>query len=170
MSLLDPASDPVVHPEDRTEPDESGPWLALLVAAAAAWVPLALLDWRLLVEGTLVWATVRSVSTLLLAPLAAAALLQDTRALGVAGVEVGRAKWAYALATLLVPPVAAVYLGHRSVLVDRTEGTSTGESGPDSDPDSEFDPDFDSDPDPEPADAAPGDRDREDPPGDEPGH
>jgi hypothetical protein len=109
-------SDPVLHPEDR-ETDESGPWLAILVGSAAAWAALAALDYRLLTEGTFVWATVRSLYTLVLAPLAAAALLQDTRYLGTEGVEVGPAKWLYALLAVVVPLVGAVYLGHRYRLV-----------------------------------------------------
>jgi hypothetical protein len=122
----------VLHPDDRPETDESGPWVAVLVAATLAWVPLAAVDWRLLVEGTLVWATVRSVYTLLLAPLAAAALVQDTRALAAGGGEVGRTRWGYALVALAFPPVAAVYLLHRAVLVDRSEeaaadGTTVGD-------------------------------------------
>jgi hypothetical protein len=138
VSILDPSPDPVVHPEDREERDESGPWLAILVGATLAWLPLAALDWRLLVEGTFVWATVRSVSTLLLAPLAAAALVQDARALDADGVEVGWPTWVYALVALVFPPVSAAYLGHRYVLVrdgddatdreaaDATDRTATG--------------------------------------------
>lgn len=107
---------PVLHPEDR-ETDESGPWLPILVASTVAWLALFALDSRLLTEGTFLWATVKSLYTLILAPLAAAALLQDTRYLGVAGIEVGPAKWAYALVAVVVPPVGAVYLGHRYWLV-----------------------------------------------------
>jgi hypothetical protein len=123
---IDPfgGSDPVVHPEDRDPPDESGPWIPLLIGAAVVWVPLALADWRLLTDGTFLWATVRTVATLLVAPLSAAALLQDTRALGVAGIEVGRPKWVYALVAVVFPPVAAVYLLHRRWLRRRiVEGT-----------------------------------------------
>jgi hypothetical protein len=117
---------PVLHPEDR-ETDESGPWLPILVASALGWVALAALDWRLLSEGTFLWATVRSVYTLLLAPLSAAALLQDTRYLGTEGIEVGRLKWLYALVAVGFPPVGAVYLGHRYWLVGSAgEGVRTG--------------------------------------------
>lgn len=101
----------VLHPEDR-DVDESGPWLAILVASALAWVGLAALDRRVLAEGTLVWATVRSAYTLLLGPLAAAALLQHTRFLGANGAEIGRIKWLYALVAVGFPPVGAIYLGH----------------------------------------------------------
>lgn len=107
---------PVLSPEDR-ETDESGPWLGILVATALGWVVLAGVDYRLLAEGTVVWATVRSVYTLLLAPLAAAALLQDTRYLGTTGREIGRVKWLYALVAVGFPPIGAVYLGHRRWLV-----------------------------------------------------
>lgn len=107
---------PVLHPEDR-ETDESGPWLSILVVSALGWAVLAVVDQQLLVEGTVVWATVRSVYTLLLAPVAAAALLQDTRFLGTEGVEIGRLKWLYALVAVGFPPIGAVYLGHRRWLV-----------------------------------------------------
>lgn len=131
MSGIDPfgGPSPVVHPEDREPPDESGPWIPLLVGAAVAWVPLALADWRLLTDGTFLWATVRTVATLLVAPLSAAALLQDTRALGTEGVEVGRPKWVYALVAVVFPPVAAVYLVHRRWLRRRADDPS------DADPD-----------------------------------
>jgi hypothetical protein len=109
-------NEPARHPEDR-ETDESGPWLAILVASAAGWLALFALDWRLLAEGTVLWATVKSLYTLILAPLAAAALVQDTRYLGVEGIEIGPVKWAYALVAVVVPPVGAVYLGHRYWLV-----------------------------------------------------
>jgi hypothetical protein len=117
VSLLDfGRAEPVVHPEDREPPDEDGPWLAVLALATLAWVPLALVDWRLLTEGTLLWATVRSLATLVLAPLAAAALLQDTRALAAEGLDVGRLRWLYAGGTLVVPPAAAAYLCHRRLV------------------------------------------------------
>jgi TRAP-type C4-dicarboxylate transport system permease large subunit len=119
-------SEPIRHPDDIPDaPDEAGPWLALLAASTVAWVVFVLLEWRLLVDGTFVWATVRSLSTLILAPLAAAALLQDTRALGIDGVEVGPLKWAYAAVALLFPPVGGLYLCHRLVLVGRG-GQSVG--------------------------------------------
>lgn len=116
MSLLDPGRDgPVRHPEDREAPDRDGPWLAVLALATLAWLPLALVDWRLLSEGTLLWATVRSLATLVLAPLAAAALLGDVRALDAdpARAAVGRVRWLYACCVLVVPPTAVVYLAHR---------------------------------------------------------
>ena len=115
-------TDPPLHPEDRPsteDRDETGPWLALLAASGVAWVVLALVDWQVLAEGTFLWATARSLYTLVLAPLAAAALLQDTRALGIDGVEVGPLKWLYAAVALLFPPVGGVYLCHRHVLVGR---------------------------------------------------
>jgi hypothetical protein len=125
VSTLDPGrGEPAVHPEDREPTDEDGPWLAVLALATLAWVPLALADWRLLTAGTLLWATVRSLSTLVLAPLAAAALLGDVRALDAAPDRspVGRVRWLYAGCTLVVPPVAVVYLGHRRVRGRRDAG------------------------------------------------
>jgi hypothetical protein len=116
VSRLDPGRDgPVRHPEDREAPDRDGPWLAVLALATLAWLPLALVDWRLLSEGTLLWATVRSLATLVLAPLAAAALLGDVRALDAdpARAAVGRVRWLYACCVLVVPPTAVVYLAHR---------------------------------------------------------
>ncbi|WP_318569854.1 hypothetical protein [Salinigranum marinum] len=112
-------SDPVLHPDDTEDADETGPWLAVLAASAVVWVALAVVDWRLLSEGTFVWVTVRSLATLVFAPLAAAALLQDTRALGVDGVEVGPVKWAYTAVALFFPPVSGLYLCHRHLLVER---------------------------------------------------
>lgn len=112
-------NEPALHPEDR-ETDESGPWLPILVASAVGWLALFALDYRLLSEGTFVWATVKSLYTLILAPLAAAALLQDTRYLGTEGIEVGRAKWLYALVAVVVPPIGAVYLAHRYWLVSNS--------------------------------------------------
>ena len=116
-------TDPVLHPDDRSDADESGPWLAILVASTLAWVVLAVVDWQFLSAGTFAWATVRSLYTLLLAPLAAAALLQDTRALRADGSAFGPAKWAYAAVALLFPPVGALYLCHRHVLVGRRQRT-----------------------------------------------
>jgi TRAP-type C4-dicarboxylate transport system permease large subunit len=117
VSVFDP--EPVRHPDDHVDSDETGPWLAILSVCAVGWVALALVDWRLLSEGTFLWATARSLYTLILAPLAAAALLQDTRTLGVEGVEFGLLKWAYAGIALFFPPVGGVYLCHRRVVVDR---------------------------------------------------
>jgi hypothetical protein len=111
-----PRDRPVLHPEDL-DADESGPWLAILVASALGWGILAAIDYRVLAEGTVLWATVRSVYTLVLAPLAAAALLQDTRFLGTNGTEIGRLKWLYALVAVGFPPIGAVYLGHRRWLL-----------------------------------------------------
>jgi hypothetical protein len=115
-------TDPAVHPEDR-ETDESGPWLPILVVSAVGWIALFALDYRLLTEGTFLWATVKSLSTLILAPLAAAALLQDTRYLGTEGIEVGPTKWLYALIAVGFPPVGAVYLVHRHRLVGSADAT-----------------------------------------------
>jgi drug/metabolite transporter (DMT)-like permease len=111
---------PTLHPEDRPDADEAeaGPWVVLLLASVAVWAALVVVDRRLLVEGTFLWATVRSLYTLVLAPLAAAALVQDTRELGVDGVEVGPLKWAYAAVALVFPPVGGLYLGHRHLLLD----------------------------------------------------
>jgi hypothetical protein len=63
---------------------------------------------------------VKNLSTLLVAPLTAAVLLQDTRALGVDGAEFGPLKWAYAAVALVFPPVSGVYLCHRRLLVSST--------------------------------------------------
>ena len=112
-------ADPVLHPDDAEDTDETGPWLVVFAVSAAVWVALAVVDWRLLSEGTFVWATIRSLATLVFAPLAAAALVQDTRALGVDGVEIGPLKWAYAAVALFFPPVGGLYLCHRHVLVGR---------------------------------------------------
>ena len=68
---------------------------------------------RILTDGTLLWATVRSLRTLVLAPVAAAALYQDTRALDGRDVDVGWLRFGYALAALLVPPTALGYLLYR---------------------------------------------------------
>jgi hypothetical protein len=114
-------TEPVLHPDDAPDAsDEAGPWLALLVGSAIVWTALVLVEWRLLTEGTFVWATLKNVSTLLLAPLAAAVLLQDTRALGTDGVEFGPLKWGYAAVALFFPPIGGVYLCHRWLLVEST--------------------------------------------------
>ncbi|MFB6304539.1 MAG: hypothetical protein ABEH47_05185 [Haloferacaceae archaeon] len=110
--MVDPSH---LHPEDRPDADdEAGPWTALVAGAAALWVVLVALDRRLLVDGTALWATVRSLHTLVLAPLAAA-LVQDTRAERLDGVRFGRLRWCYGLATLLFPPSGWAYLLHRRV-------------------------------------------------------
>lgn len=109
--------EPVLHPDDRPESEtEAGPWLAILVGSVLAWCALATLDWRLLTDGTFLWATVRNTYVLVLSPLAAASLVQDTRALGTEGVEFGRWRWLYGVVTLAFPPVCAVYLVHRYAL------------------------------------------------------
>ena len=107
--------DPVLHPEDRDDEAEKhdGPWLAILAAAVVGWIVLVALDRTLLTEGTVVWATVRSLYALILAPTAAAALYQDTRALDARGVDFGWVRFGYALAAIVVPPTAVVYLLHR---------------------------------------------------------
>ena len=116
--------DPVLHPDDAPDMDEAGPWLALLVVSVLVWTAFSLVEWRLLSDGTLLWATAKNFSTLLFAPLTAAVLLQDTRALGVDGVEFGPLKWLYAGVALFFPPVGGVYLCHRHLLVGRR--TSVG--------------------------------------------
>jgi hypothetical protein len=138
-------NEPALHPEDR-ETDESGPWLPILVASTVGWLALFALDYRLLSEGTLLWATVKSLYTLILAPLAAAALLQDTRYLGVEGIEVGPTKWAYALVAVVAPPVGAVYLAHRYWLVrtspiDLDESADTDDESADTTPSASSDAD-----------------------------
>jgi hypothetical protein len=112
-------ADPVLHPDDAPDADEAGPWLALLVASVLVWTAFSFVEWRLLADGTFLWATVRNLTTLLLAPLTAAVLVQDSRALGVDGVEVGTSKWLYAGVALFFPPVGGVYLCHRHLLVGR---------------------------------------------------
>lgn len=103
-----------LHPDDRpTAAAEAGPWTALVVGAALAWLVLVALDRRVLADGTVLWATVRSLHTLVLAPLSAAAVVQDTRAARADGVRFGRLRWGYGLAALLVPPGGLVYLLHR---------------------------------------------------------
>lgn len=104
---------PVRHPDDREPTDHEGPWLAVLGAVAVGWTLLFVLDRTLLTGGTLLWATVRSLRSLVLAPVAAAALYQDTRALDGRGVDVGWLRFGYALAALLVPPTALGYLLYR---------------------------------------------------------
>jgi hypothetical protein len=105
------------HPEDRPEPaDETGPWIALLVGAALAWTVLAGADRWLLTDGTLLWATVRGLHALVLAPLAAAALVQDSRLRRADGRGVGRVRWLYALVAILLPPGGALYLVHRRLV------------------------------------------------------
>ena len=104
--------EPVRHPDDRAETDHDGPWVALLAAAVVGWSALVALD-RTLAGGTLLWATVRSLHSLILAPVAAAALYQDPRTLDDRGIDFGRARYGYALAALVAPPTAVWYLCHR---------------------------------------------------------
>lgn len=107
--------DSVLHPEDRVDEAEKhdGPWLVVLAVAIVSWTILAGLDRALLTEGTFIWATFRSLYALILAPTAAAALYQDTRALDTRGVDFGWLRFGYALAALIAPPAAVVYLVHR---------------------------------------------------------
>ena len=112
--------DPVLHPDDRPEPDEDGPWLSILALALCGWLLFVALDRTILVEGTVLWATVRIGYTLICAPLVAAALLQDSRALATDGIEIGRSVWLYAIASLVFAPISIAYLGHRHYLVGRS--------------------------------------------------
>ena len=107
--------DPVLHPEDRADEQErhEGPWLTVLAVAVVGWTVLFAVDRTLLTQGTVLWATVRSLYALILAPTAAAALYQDTRALDARGVDFGWVRFGYALAAIVVPPTAVVYLLHR---------------------------------------------------------
>lgn len=107
--------DPVLHPEDRADEAEAheGPWLAILAVAVVGWTVLVAVDRTLLTQGTVLWATVRSLYALILAPTAAAALYQDTRALDARDVDFGWFRYGYALAAIVVPPTAVVYLLHR---------------------------------------------------------
>jgi hypothetical protein len=108
-------SDPVLHPEDRADEAEKhkGPWLRVLAVAVVGWTVLVAVDRMLLTEGTVLWATVRSLYALILAPAAAATLYQDTRTLDGRGVDFGWLRFGYALGALVVPPIAVVYLLHR---------------------------------------------------------
>ncbi|MCL9817004.1 hypothetical protein [Natronocalculus amylovorans] len=105
--------EPVLHPDDQPEPDEAGPWIQIIVISTIGWILLFSLDWLFLVEGTFVWATVRIGYTFFCAPLAAAGVLQDTRALAVRNITVGPIKWIYAIVILLAPPVVIGYALHR---------------------------------------------------------
>lgn len=105
-----------LHPEDRPDPaDETGPWLAVAALATLAWLALVAVDRQLLAAGSSPWALVRSVYSLLLAPLVAATLFQDDRVRTAAGDGVGRARWVYAGVALFFPPVIVAYAGHRRV-------------------------------------------------------
>jgi len=116
-----------LHPEDRSDPDESGPWLAVFVVATVVWAALLVVEGRL-PEG-FARATAHVVSTLLAAPLAAAAIVQDARAFDAERraraadsedvdpdlVETpptafGRIAWVYGLLAVLLPPSGVVYL------------------------------------------------------------
>lgn len=116
-----------LHPEDRSDGEESGPWIAAFVLATAVWAALTLAEGRL-PEG-LARATAHVVSTLLAAPVAAAAVVQDARAFDLrrraaaaaeAGVDAdlvesvpsafGRIAWIYGLLAVLFPPAGVVYL------------------------------------------------------------
>ena len=119
-----------LHPEDRSDPDESGPWLAVFVIATVVWAALVVVEGRL-PEG-FARATAHVVSTLLAAPLAAAAIVQDARAFDAEqraeaadgdGVEsdlvetpqnaFGRIAWVYGLLAVLLPLSGVVYLADR---------------------------------------------------------
>lgn len=117
--------DPVLHPEDRADEAEKheGPWLAVLAVAVVGWTLLAGFDRALLTDGTVLWATVRSLYALILAPTAAAALYQDTRALDARGVDFGWLRFGYALAAIVVPPTAVVYLAHRRTRTSSNDTT-----------------------------------------------
>ncbi len=94
-----------------------GPWLPVLAVAAGGWTVLYALDWALLSAGTPAGAAVAFAHGYLLAPLATAAVLLDALSLDERGVaDFGLFKWIYALASLVAPPVAAVYYAHREWL------------------------------------------------------
>lgn len=121
--------DRYLHPDDRTEQDESGPWLTVFVVASVVWAGLVLAEGRL-PEG-FARATAHVVSTLLAAPLAAAAIVQDARALdgtrdapgedaddaadesSSSNASFGRIAWAYGFLAVLFPPSGVVYLADR---------------------------------------------------------
>lgn len=103
-----------LHPEDRPDPaDETGPWLAVAAVATLVWLALVAVDRQLLAAGSSPWALVRSVYSLLLAPLVAATLVQDDRVRTADGDGVGRARWVYAGVALFFPLVIVAYAGHR---------------------------------------------------------
>lgn len=94
-----------------------GPWLLVLAAAVGGWTVLYAIDWALLSAGTPAGAAVAFAHGYLLAPLATAAVLLDALSLDERGVaDFGLFKWAYALASLVAPPVAVVYYAHREWL------------------------------------------------------
>ena len=121
--------DRYLHPDDRSDRDESGPWLVVFVVASVVWAGLVLAEGRL-PEG-LLRATAHVVSTLLAAPLAAAAIVQDARAFDAAGATTdadggdgatdrpssntsfGRIAWVYGLLAVLFPPSGVVYVVDR---------------------------------------------------------
>ncbi|TKX80033.1 hypothetical protein [Halorubrum sp. SD626R] len=112
-----PDDDPdgsAAEPSDRRF---DGPWLLVLAVAAGGWTVLYALDWALLSAGTPVGAAVAFAHGYLLAPLATAAVLLDALSLDERGVaDFGLFKWLYVLASLVAPPVGAVYYAHREWL------------------------------------------------------
>jgi hypothetical protein len=105
---------PAAEPADRRF---DGPWLLVLAVAAGGWTVLYALDWALLSAGTPVGAAVAFAHGYLLAPLATASILLDALSLDERGVaDLGLFKWLYALASLVAPPVGAVYYAHREWL------------------------------------------------------
>jgi hypothetical protein len=105
---------PAAEPADRRF---DGPWLLVLAVAAGGWTVLYALDWALLSAGTPIGAAVAFAHGYLLAPLATASILLDALSLDERGVaDFGLFKWVYALASLVAPPVAAIYYAHREWL------------------------------------------------------
>jgi hypothetical protein len=121
-----PVPDRYLHPDDRADVDESGPWLVVFVVATLVWAALVVAEGRL--PAGLGRATAHVVSTLLAAPLAAAAIVQDARAFDAGrraaagdgggpadrtGRPVGgfgKVAWVYGFLAVLVPPSGVVYL------------------------------------------------------------
>lgn len=118
MSADSPVPERLLHPDDRTDVDESGPWVAVFVVATLVWAALVVAEGRL--PAGLARATAHVVSTLLAAPLAAAAVVQDARAVDAArsadgdpadgSGRFGRIAWVYGFLAVLVPPAGVVYL------------------------------------------------------------
>lgn len=115
-----------VSPSDEPENDPSndsadrrfdGPWLRFLAFAVVGWSVVYGLDRILLAAGSPVGAAAAFTHGYLLAPLVTAAILLDALSLSERGIaDFGLFKWLYALAALVVPPVAVVYYAHREWL------------------------------------------------------
>ena len=110
--------DPDDGPGDETADRRfDGPWLRFLAVALVGWAVAYGLDRVLLAAGSPVGAAAAFTHGYLLAPLVTAAILLDALSLAERNVaELGVFNWLYALAALMVPPVALVYYAHREWL------------------------------------------------------